>query len=81
MNRDLQVLVMHLLGKIPNRPSCMPKVLVYKPQKVHPTLYATPKWIKRQKKKMMVLQELITINSRLQFIKLDGNIDNTKWRK
>jgi hypothetical protein len=59
----------------------MPKVLVYKPQKVHPALYAAPEWIERQKRKMMVLQELVTINSRLQFIKLDGNIDNTKCKK
>jgi hypothetical protein len=80
-DEDLKVFVMHLLGKTLNRSACMPKVLVYKPQKVHPGHYTAPDWVERRKKKMIVLQELVAINPGLQFIKMDGSIDNSKWRE
>ena len=54
---------------------------MYMLQKVHSSHYVEPEWVERQKRKMIILQELVAINTRFLFIKMDGNINNNKWRE
>jgi hypothetical protein len=53
---------------------------VHKTSKVHPTHYSAAEWVDRQKKKMIILQELDELDHTLEFIKVDRTVDNNKER-
>jgi hypothetical protein len=79
-DEGLKIFVQHLLGKTPDRLLSYLKVIVHKTSKVHSSHYSATKWVDRKKKKMIVLQELDDLDQMLKFIKVDGTMDNEKWR-
>jgi hypothetical protein len=81
MDDDLKVFVQHLLGKTPGRSYSYPKVTVHKTSKVHNSHYSAAEWVECRKKKMIVLQELDALDGTLEFIKVDGAVNNEKWKE
>ena len=56
-DKDLKVLVQHMLRKTLGWSYLYPKVIVHKTSKVHIFHYSAMEWVEHQKKKMIVLQE------------------------
>jgi hypothetical protein len=81
MDEDLKVFVQHLLGKTPGRAFLYPKVTVHKTSKVHTSHYFAAELVERKKKKMIVLQEFDALDGTLEFTKVDGTMNNEKWRQ
>jgi hypothetical protein len=79
-DEDLKVFVQHLLGKTLDRKYLYPKVTVHKTSKLHRSYYSAAEWVERRKKKLIVLQELDELNGSLEFITVEGTMDNEKWR-
>jgi hypothetical protein len=73
-DEDLKVFVQHLLGKTPDWLVSYPKVTVHKILKAH----SSAEWVDCRKKKMIVLQELDALDGSLEFMKVDGTVDNEK---
>jgi hypothetical protein len=80
-DEDLKVFVKHLLGKTPSRSYSYPKVIVHKTSKVHSSHYSAAEWVERRKKKMIVLQEFDALDGTLEFTKVEGTVNNEKWRE
>jgi hypothetical protein len=78
---DLKVFVQHLLEKTPGLSYSYPKVTVHKTLKLLNSHYSAAEWVERRKKKMIVLQELDALDGTLQFTKVDGAVNNEKWRE
>jgi hypothetical protein len=79
-NEDLKVFVQHLLGKTPDRTCPYLKVTIQKTSKFHRTQYSAAEWVECRKKKLIVLQELDELDGSLEFITVEGTMDNEKWR-
>ena len=54
---------------------------VYKTSKVHISHYSAAEWVERGKKKMIVLQEFDALDSTLEFTRVDGIVNNKKWKE
>ena len=76
---DFKVYVQHLLGRTPGRRSAYPKVIVHKTTLVHASHHTGHEWVERRKR--IVLEELVELQPDLKFIKPDGSVDGDEWRK
>ena len=54
---------------------------MHKTLKVHISYYFAVEWVERQKKKMIVLQEFDVLDGTLKFIRIDGIVNNEKWKE
>ena len=70
----------YLLGKTPNWMCLYLKVTVYKTSKLYQMHYSIVEWVECRKKKLIVLQELDELDSSLEFITIEGTMDNEKWK-
>ena len=57
------------------------KVIVHQTLKVHISHYSATEWVERQKKKMIVLQEFDALDNTLEFTRVDGVVNNEKWKE
>jgi hypothetical protein len=80
IDKDLKVFVQHMLVKTPDQLLSYPKVTAHKTSKVHLSHYSSADCVDHGKKKMIVLQELDALDGLLEFIKVDGIVNNKKWR-
>ena len=80
-DKDLKVYVQHLLQKTLGQSYSYRKVTVHKTLKVRIFHYSTAEWVKRWKKKMIVLQEFDAPNSTLEFTRANGIVNNEKWKE
>ena len=79
-NEDLKVFVQHLLGKTPDWKYLYPKVIVLKTSKLHWSHYLAVEWMERKKKKLIILQDLDELDGLLEFITIEGTMNNKKWK-
>ena len=77
-DEDLKVFVQYLLRKTHGWSYLYSKVTVHKTTKVHIFHYSTAEWVERRKKKMIVLQEFDALDNTLEFIRVDGVVNNKK---
>ena len=80
IDKDLKVFVQHLLGKILSQSFSYPKVTVHKTSKVCSSYYFVAEWPEHRKKKMIFLQEFDALDNMLEFTKVDGTMNNEKWK-
>ena len=81
MDKNLKVFVQHLLQKTLGWLYSYPKVTVHKTSKVHISHYSAAEWVEHRKKKMIVLQEFDALDSTLKFTRVDGTVNNEKWKE
>ena len=53
---------------------------MHKTSKLHQMHYSTIEQVEYRKKKLIVLQELDELDSSLEFIIVEGTINNEKWK-
>ena len=51
---------------------------MHKTSKVHSSHYSSAKWVERKKKKMIFVQEFDALDGTLEFMKVDGVVNNKK---
>ena len=79
-DEDLKAYVQHLLGRTPNRTLAYPKVSVGKTKSYVVGHYSGYDWVERRKRKKIILEELMNIDSSLSFFTPDGAVDKAKWK-
>ena len=71
---EFKKLAIHLLNQTPGRQEPWPKVVVHKFKSNLPRMYAIEDWVKRKKKKKIVIQELHELKPLYKFCDDDGNV-------
>jgi hypothetical protein len=76
---EFEKLAIHLLNQILERLEPWPKVVVHKFKSNLPRTYATKDWVKRRKRKKIVIQELHELKPLYRFCDDDGNVIKQNW--
>lgn len=79
-DKDLKEYALHLLGQTVNRDRIYPKVSFHKTRVLCEDNHCAADWVERRKRKKVVLDELMTINSLLKFKNENGDVIDRKWR-
>ena len=80
-NNDFKVYVQHLLGRTLGQVSAYPKVTVHKTNQGHASHHTGHEWVERQKRKRVILEELVELQLDLKFMAPDGAVDGDVWRQ
>ena len=79
-DKDLKEYALHLLGRTTNQVSVYPKVSFHKTRILCEDNQCVADWVERRKRKKVVLDELMSINSSLKFKDEVGDVVDKKWR-
>ena len=79
-DKDLKEYALHLLGRTVNRDRVYPKVLFRKTRVLCKDNQCAADWVERWKRKKVILDEFMTINSLLKFKNENGDVIDKKWR-
>ena len=80
MDKDLKEYALHLLGRIVNRDRVYPKVSFHKTRVLCEDNQCATDWVEWRKRKKIILDELMTINSLLKFKDKNGDVIDREWR-
>ena len=79
-DRNFGVLAKHLIGATPRRRLLYPKISVARTRYLAPSNYLHADWVERRKRKKVILQDFMALNSDLKFTDEGGDVIDDVWR-
>ena len=79
-DRDFGVLAQHLIGATPAWTILYPKVSVARTRYLAPSNHSHADWVERRKRKKVILQDFMALNTDLHFIDEGGDVLDDVWR-